>query len=214
MQTTSESKLVVYGAPMSSAIPVMLAVEELGVPHEFVAVDLEAGDQRKPEFLALNPNGKVPMILVDGSPVFESLAILQWLGERYGVERGLWPKANTRARFEAASWATWTYVTFSASFTRFSHACSERIPAERHNDAQAEFSAAELQSQLGLLDAKLSDQPYLGGAAYSLLDLIVGNGVIYAGFTGVPTKDHPHVEAWLARIQARPAYQKFWGGGA
>lgn len=213
MQTAPESKLVVYGTPISSAMPVMLAVEELGVPHEFVAVDLEAGDQRRPEFLAMNPNGKVPTIVADGNPMFEALAILQWLGERYGVERGLWPEANTRARFEAASWSTWMYVTFSGSFNRFSHASNERIPAERHNKAQAEFSAAELQSHLALLDAKLTDHPYLGGKDYSLLDLIVGSGVIYATFTGIPTKDHPNVEAWLARFQARPAYQKLWGRG-
>jgi GST-like protein len=99
-------KLVLYASPMSSATPVTLALTELDVPHEFVHVDLTAGDQHKPAFVALNPNGKVPTLVIDGKPMFEALAILQWLGDRFGVERGTWPAADTRERFEALSWST------------------------------------------------------------------------------------------------------------
>lgn len=93
--------IVFYTATWSSAAPVAYALAELGVPHEQVTLDLEAGDQRKPEFLALNPNGKVPTLVVDGTPMFEGLAIVLWLGDRYGVERGQWPHADAPARFEA-----------------------------------------------------------------------------------------------------------------
>ena len=68
---------------------------ELGVPHQSVKLDLSQGDQRKPEFLALNPNGKVPTITVDGAPMFEALAIELWLGHTYGVKSGLWPAGGT-----------------------------------------------------------------------------------------------------------------------
>ena len=83
--------LTFYYTPMSSATRVHWALEELGVPYEKVKMDLAAGDQRKPEYLALNPNGKVPLLVGDGTPIFESLAILLHLGETYGVEKGLFP---------------------------------------------------------------------------------------------------------------------------
>src|SRR5690242_11716885 len=81
-----------YYSPMTSATRVHWALEELGVPYEKIKLDLTAGDQKKPEYLALNPNGKVPLFVdEEGRPIFESLAILLYLGERYGVAKGLYP---------------------------------------------------------------------------------------------------------------------------
>ena len=62
------SHIVLYWHPMSSATPVACALAELGVPHERVKVDITTGEQRRPDYLALNPNGKVPTITVDGAP--------------------------------------------------------------------------------------------------------------------------------------------------
>lgn len=208
MTAPEAPSIVLYASPMSSAIPVIQALAELEVPHERIHVDLSAGDQRRPEFLALNPNGRVPTLVVDGTPMFEALAIMQWLGDRFGVERGLWPAADAPKRLEALSWSTWTYVTFSAAFQRLIHSSSERIPAERHNQAQAEHAAAELQTLLGLLDARLASRPYLLGDTFSLTDLIVGNGVSYGTFCGAPVDDHPHVQSWLSRLRARDSYKK------
>ena len=67
--------IVFYWSPFSSASPIACALAELQVPQERVKVDLKAGEQRRPEFLALNPNGKVPTLTVDGAPLFEALAI-------------------------------------------------------------------------------------------------------------------------------------------
>lgn len=202
--------ITLYAAPMSSATPVVHAFAELEVPFEMVRVNLQAGDQRKAEFLALNPNGKVPTLVVDGTPMFEALAIMQWLGDRFGVERGLWPAADAPARLEALSWSTWAYVTFGSVFQRFNYASSDRIPAELHHAAQAEHSGQQLQDLLGLLDARLADRPYLLGADFSLADLIVGSVVTYATYCGVSAEKHPHVGAWLERFHKRPAFQKAW----
>jgi glutathione S-transferase len=89
------SKIVFYWHSMSSASPVASALVELGVPHDRVKADITTGEQHRPEFLAVNPNGKVPTLTVDGAPMFEALAIEMWLGERYGVKTGLWPQAGT-----------------------------------------------------------------------------------------------------------------------
>lgn len=103
---------------MSSASAVYWALEELGVPYEKVLIDLKAGDSRKPEFLTINPNGKVPAIVHDGTTVFESGAIQIYLGETFGVERGLFPEAGPK-RGAATSWIVWCSVTLVDALARF-----------------------------------------------------------------------------------------------
>ena len=88
------NKIVFYWHPMSSATPVACALAELDVPHERVKVDIRAGEQHRPDFLALNPNGKVPTLTVDGAPMFEALAIAMWLGERYGPTGAYWAMSS------------------------------------------------------------------------------------------------------------------------
>jgi glutathione S-transferase len=201
-----------YNAPFSSALPVACTLNELGVPHERVQIDLASGAQKKPEFLALNPNGKVPTLVADGTPMFEALAIVQWLGERYGVDKGLWPAASAPARMTALAWSTWGYVTFAAAVSRLNLSTSDRVPVELHHPAQAAHAHAELQQLLGMLDARLVDKSYVLGADYSLVDLLLANMVRYAGLCGVATAVHARVQAWLERCHQRPALSVEWGG--
>jgi len=197
--------IVFHWYPQSSASPIACALAELQVPHERVKVDIQAGEQRRPEFLALNPNGKVPTLTVDGAPLFEALAIHLWLGEQWGVERGLWPEAGTSQRLAAMSWCTWAYVTYGAVVSR--------LYVVAHGDEQsrdarlAERAIADLDSLLGLLDAHLTRQPWMVGDQYSLADLVVASVVGYTAFLGAPVAAHPKVQAWLSTIKARPAMQ-------
>src|SRR3989338_2710606 len=130
------SHIVLYWHPMSSATPVACALAELGVPHERVKIDITTGEQRRPDFLALNPNGKVPTLTVDGAPMFEALAIEMWLGHRFGIERGLWPATGTPEALQALSWCTWAYVTYGALVGRL-HVATQGEEVWR-NAAQAE----------------------------------------------------------------------------
>src|SRR5262245_11968243 len=95
--------LIFYYAPMSSASPTHWILEELGVPYEKVKVDLQGGESKKPEFLKINPNGKVPTLVHDGTVIFESVAIAIHLGETFGVERKLFPAPGLQ-RAEAIKW--------------------------------------------------------------------------------------------------------------
>jgi glutathione S-transferase len=197
--------LVFYTAPWSSASPVACALAELNVPHEKVTFDLSKGDTRKPEFLALNPNGKVPTLIVDGTPMFEALAILLWLGERYGVDKGLWPDVKDPARVQALSWCTWSYVTYASTLGLLAYATSEKLSAEVKNPAQAAIARKELERLLGLLEERLSRQKYMLGAKYSLVDLVVGSVIGYGVMVGSKVDGHPHVKAWLEDFHGRPS---------
>lgn len=197
--------IVLYWHPMSSASPVAAALAELGVPHERVKVDIKTGEQRRPEFLALNPNGKVPTLTADGAPMFEALAIQLWLGERFGVDSGLWPAAEAPERLQAMSWCAWAYVTYGAAIWSLFHAAHGEEP--RRDAAQAQAALSDLDALLAVLDAHLATRTWVLGPAYTLADLVVGSVVGYSVYLGAPAAAHPHVQAWLSRVQARPAMQ-------
>jgi glutathione S-transferase len=197
------SKIVLYWHPMSSATPVACALAELDVPHERVKIDITTGEQRRPAFLALNPNGKVPTLTVDGAPMFEAVAIEMWLGETYGVKKGLWPAEGTPERLQAMAWSTWSYVTYGAQLVRLQAARDMGTPDDAHGTA----GHKGMDDLLALLDARLAKQPWMLGDAYSLVDLIVGSVIGYSVYIGAPVQKHPHVTAWLQKVQARPAMQ-------
>jgi glutathione S-transferase len=199
--------IIFYHSPMSSAAPVAWALAELGTPHERIHVNLGAGDQRKPDFLALNPNGKVPTLVIDGAPMFEALAIMLYLGDRFGVEKGLWPALDDARRPPAMAWSVWSYVSFGTSLRQLFYAQSERLGPEYQNKSQADHARKELGSLLSLLDAHLAKQPWVLGGSFSLADLIPAAVIGFAETTGVEVKPHERVNEWLRRCQARPTFR-------
>jgi len=205
--------IVFYEAPMSSATPVAWALAELDLPHRRVRLDLAAGDQKKPEYLQLNPNGRVPLLVIDGQPLFEGLAIIQWLGDVHGVERGLWPRAGTPERFAALSWSTWAYVSYNAVVQRLLFASGERVPEEMRSPAQAELARRDLAWYLAALDGTLATRPYVAGDTFTLADVMVASVLGYGTFIGASLDAAPHVVAWIGRCQDRPAYRKTWFEG-
>jgi GST-like protein len=203
--------IVFYYAPMSSATPVTWALAELQVPHEKVKLDLTKGDQRKPEFLALNPNGQVPTLVADGTPMFEALAIMHWLGDRYGVQKKLWPASDDPARMQALAWTTWGYVSFASVVGRLFFA-SDHLGPQFKNDVQAAHCRQELDKLLSLLGERLGDRPYLLSNDFSLADLILASVVGWANMNQVPLDNQPRVRAWIERCQARPSAKASFGG--
>lgn len=203
--------LTFYRAPFSSATPVAVALAELEVPHETVSFDLKKTDHKQPSFLKLNPNGKVPTLVVDGTPMFEALAILQWLGDRYGVARGLWPAFDAPERLSALSWTTWAYASYGPALVRHYMASHDVMPPEMHNTAQAARAKQDLDEYLRILEARLARQAFMLGEQYSLVDLVVANAVQYGVVCGVPVDDHASINRWLKECLARPAFKGEWG---
>ncbi|MET0391295.1 MAG: glutathione S-transferase family protein [Polyangiales bacterium] len=201
--------IVFYRAPMSSATPVYWALNELGVPFEEVKLDLAQGEQKKPEFLKLNPNGKVPTLVVDGTPMFEALAIMQYLGDRFGVEKKLWPATNDPQRLQALSWTTWSYVSVGRAVGALFLSRAEQFG--KPNPAQIAYAEKELQSLIGILDGRLAQKPFLLSDQFSLADLVVSSVIGWVTMNQVTLDAHPHVSDWLARCQGRPSAKASWG---
>ncbi len=198
------SDLKFYYAPMTSATRVHWALEELGAPYEKVRLDLAAGDHKKPEYLALNPNGKVPLLVAEGEPIFESLAILLYLGERFGVDKNLFPTPSP-ARAIAFKWMAWGSVTLSDALTRFLRNTSERFPADERNPKAAEAAKNDLHNALGILNTELATKEYLLGDAFSLVDVSIVSFIPFMARLGVDLSAYGNVNAWVGRCMGRPA---------
>jgi glutathione S-transferase len=203
--------IVFYYTPMSSATRIHWALEELGIPYEKKKLDLSAGDQKKADYLALNPNGKVPLLVDEGVPIFESLAILLHLGERFGVEKGLFP-APGMARAEAFKWIAWAQVSLGDVISRLFRNTMDRFPAEERNAKAAETAKREAAEHLLILEKALAGKDFLAGKQFSLTDLAVAGACMVLGRVGVDFGPYPSVQAWVARCTSRPALARAMQG--
>jgi glutathione S-transferase len=204
--------IVFYYTPMTSATRVHWALEELGVPYDKVKIDLSKGEQRQPDFLKLNPNGKVPCMVIDGQPVFESLAMLLYLGEAYGVDKGLFPPPGPQ-RLEAFKWMSWGSVSLVEAGSRLMRNTSERFPAEHRSAAQAAAAHAEIAELLRVLDSGIGARPFLVGDQFTLVDVTVGAAVLFlAQRLNVELTKYPNVAAWAGRLTSRPALGRALSG--
>lgn len=196
--------LTFYYSPMSSSNRVHWALEELGIPYEKVKVDLAAGAQKSPEYLALNPNGKVPLLVADGHPIFESLAILIFLGEEFGAEKGLFPRAGLD-RAEALKWLAWSGVTLTEALFRYLRNTSERFPAEEKNEKAAAAAKNDLAGHFAILEKALSGKDYMLGSSFSLVDVALASVFPLMARLGIDTSPYKNITEWVGRCISRPA---------
>jgi glutathione S-transferase len=202
--------LTFYYAPMSTASITQLVLEELGVPCEKVKLDIQKGDTKKPEFLKISPNGKVPVVVHDGVVIWESSAITMYLGEAFGVEKKLYPAAGPK-RGEAMSWIAWTNVTLGDAVARFTRNTMSWIPAEQHNAKAAEVAKEDIQHCLRILDESLESKQFLIGD-YTLVDTHLNSFVAWLRHMKMDLGAYARLNAWSQRCAARPAYAKVMAG--
>jgi len=213
--------LVFYGAPMSTATITEAVLAELDVPHERRMLEFGPNGTQSPEFLKVNPNGRVPALVHDGTALWESAAITLYLGESFGVERGLFP-APGAGRGRAMSWVVWSNVALAEAGGRLAASqpaggdggVQEGSIDHSEEDAAAEARArADIVKLLGVLEAGLGGQDFLLGG-YSLVDTHVSSIVGWLGMMGMGTEPYPAIAAWMGRCWSRPALARLMGQGA
>ena len=146
---------------------VALCLEEMGLKYELVPVDTRKGDQHKPEFLAVNPNAKVPAIVDDGVTVFDSNAILLYLAEKTGQ---FLPGTSLKARGEMLSWLMFVASgigPYSGQAVHF------RNYAPGQNDYAVNRYTFEADRHWGILEARLGKGRYVCGDVYTIVDMAV-----------------------------------------
>jgi glutathione S-transferase len=195
-----------YGIPQSRALRSIWAIEEVGIDYELVPTHF-VGDSKKPEYLAINPNGRIPA-LVDGDvTLFESMAINLYLAKTYGGD--LYPKApQDEAR--AVQWSFW-------GMTELEHPLIEMVlnkfmlPEDQRSPEAVRNAEQAIDKPLQVLDAALSERPYLLGGAFSIADLNVASVLSMANFVGLDVSGHANVKRWLDTCMARPAFARAQG---
>jgi GST-like protein len=177
-----------------------IALEELGLPYQVRAVNVFAGEGRSPEFLAINPAGKIPVIrdLETDLVLSESDAILIYLADKVGRLLPSSGKERTRALELLFLQASLQGPMFGQRM-HFSIFSSETVPyAIRRYEEQGEIIDA-------LVDRLLSGGPYFLGAAYSVVDIAFYSWYFAAKAAGFEFDTHPNLSAWFERVSVRPA---------
>jgi glutathione S-transferase len=193
-----------YYAPMSTAVRTTWAIEELGVPCERKRIDIQKKETKTEAFLKLNPNGTVPLLVVDGVPIFESTAILLYLGETYGVEKGLYPPPGLK-RAETLKWVIWGNVGFTEPVGRWARSTGRFASADQQNASAAEAASKDLGAAMQILDNALAGKSYLVDDKFSLADLAVSSYLGWLMFMGYDYSSFKNVKAWGERCLGRPA---------
>ena len=199
------SNLIVHGRATSSNVQtVMWVAAELGLECERLDVGGVFGGNDTPEYLALNPTGLVPTLQDGDVTVFESCAIVRYLGARYGDET-FWP-ADPAERAELDQWAEWGKGTLSRAVIYDIFWTLVRTPkAERDLEALA-AGIVNTGKLMQILDARLGDGPYLNGENFSFADFAVSHALYRYYTLDFDRAAAPNVDAYYKRMTERPAY--------
>ncbi|KAB8311115.1 MULTISPECIES: GSH-dependent disulfide bond oxidoreductase [Rahnella] len=197
-----------YYAPTPNGHKISLFLEESGLQYRLHRIDISAGDQFKPEFLALSPNNKIPAIVdsqpVDGGApvsVFESGAILQYLAEKTGK----FLSKELRERTSTLEWLYWQVAGFGPMLGQnhhFTHYAPQPVPYAIERFLQ------ETRRLYGVLNRQLEKNAYIAGDHYSIADIATYPWVVAHERQRVDLAEYPAVRNWFERVKARPATQK------
>ncbi|WP_286952235.1 MULTISPECIES: glutathione S-transferase N-terminal domain-containing protein [Brevundimonas] len=207
-------RLQLYSLPTPNGVKVSILLEELGLPYEAHLVDISKDETWTPEFLSLNPNGKIPAIIDPDGPgdkplaLFESGAILVYLAEK----AGRFLPTDPAARYETLQWVFFQMAAIGPMFGQvgFFHKYAGR---EFEDKRPRDRYVAESRRLLGVLEGRLKDRAWIMGDDYTIADIAILGWVRnlvehYGAGELVGYADFPHVAAWLARGLARPAVQR------
>jgi len=198
-----------YMWPTPNGLKISIALREMGIPYTVIPVNIGAGDQFKPEFLKLSPNGRMPAIVdfdtEDGQPlsIFESGAILQHLGRR----SGMFYAQDQRGRAEVEQWLFWQVGglgPMAGQANHFRTYAPTFLPDQRMVAYGANRYTNEVDRLWGVVERRLQDRDFLAGD-YSIADMACWPWMRNPAGHGCDVDEFPRARAWRARIAERPA---------
>ena len=194
-----------WATPNGHKVHIML--EECGLAYRAIPVDIGAGDQFKPDFLAISPNNRIPAITdpqgPDGKPIslFESGAILIYLA----AKTGKFMPATDRAKYEVLQWLMFQMGGVGPMLGQNHHF---RLYAPEKLDYAINRYTNEARRLYGVIDRRLARSEYLGGKDYSIADIATFPWLRNWERQGIVLAEYPHLKAWFEKIADRPAVQR------
>jgi glutathione S-transferase len=193
-----------YGRGAAS-LAIHAALKEIGVPYELAEIDLEAGQQRSPEYLRVNPQGKVPTLLIDGKPFHESAALMMILAERHPQSK-LAPDAGSLARAEWYALIVTLANNLGNNFRLWFYPSD--IGSGEGDTALRGAIQQRIEATWAMLDARLSDRgPYLLGETFSGADLMLTMYMRWSRNMPRPATSWPALQKYADMMRARPSWQ-------
>lgn len=199
--------LKIYGTAASRAARPLWLAHEMGLAHEHIPLAFTGGATRTPEFLAINPNGRIPVVDDDGVLVWESMACVLYLAERFKAPGVPLLAAQDHAeQAEILRWSFWVVTECEKDALAF---LMHRIlmPADRRKPQLADDAERHLLVPLRVLDQHLRARPYLAGERFTAADICVASVLAWVQGAASLMAQCPRVDDWLQRCLSRPAYR-------
>lgn len=183
--------------------------KHVGADVEFVRVDLARGEHRTPEYLARNPNGKVPLLVVGDQNLWESSAIMAWLARK--AESELWP-SSAEDQVELLRWITWDATNFMprAGAYYFEHYVKPRLGLGVPDDAKLAAAAPEFHRVASILEHHLSAHPFVVGKCLTVADFCLAATLPHAEEIHLPIAEYVNIRRWHDRLMSLPAWSNPW----
>lgn len=196
-----------YYAPNTRAVRIAWLLNELGIDYELVRFKLGQKEMRAPDYLAVNPMGRVPTLEDGDVRIFESGAIVQYVLARHGEGR----LAPAVADPEFPTYLQWLHYAEGMIMPPVNTIIVETVllPPARRNQTNADRAVKLLTRALAAVETGLAGREYLAGE-FSGADIMTGHATIVAARLGGDISDKPNVAAYIDRLKARPALEKAW----
>lgn len=194
------SRLRIYGIARTRAFRALWVAKELGLDYEHIPIEIGDAGARTPEFMSINPNGRLPVIVDGDFVLFESLAITMYLAKKHSLGR-LYPGAlEDEAR--TWQWSLWALTEVDRGVNIWSlHAV--RLPPDERDAAKRAEALKVVAAPFKVLDAAVADRPYLLGEDFTVADLNVA--AVISRAIEMDLSAVPNLKAWLLRCLERPA---------
>ncbi|MEZ4468064.1 MAG: glutathione S-transferase family protein [bacterium] len=194
--------IALYGMPRSRSTRALWAAEEAGLPYEFRRLDAQQGELRRPDFLALNAGGKVPVLVDEDFVLTESGAIVTWIAEQ-APALGLVPAAGSRARAHYDQWLLFVLTELEQPLWQAAKHTFV-LPEKLRISEVLPVCAREFGRAAQVLAQGLSDREFLVGDAFTMADLLAGHTLAWARQQRLPLEPE-NLQAYAERLWARPA---------
>lgn len=193
----------IYGISASRAFRCLWLAEELKLDYQRVSLDFRGDSLKTPEYLAINPNARVPSLQDGDLTLWESMAINLYMASKYGREEGFWPD-TPEAEGQTYQWTFW--VMSEIELPLLSVLMHKRLlPEDQRDEQKLKRNLGVLKTPMQILDQALEGREYLVHDRFTVADLNLAAVFSWVKPARLSLKDYPHLDAWLNRCLARPA---------
>lgn len=204
----------IYADPITvNCRKVLAGLDLMGAPYELVHIDYFQGQQKSPEYTAVNPNASIPAMVDGDLTLWESNAILQYAADKVGNASAYPTDLKTRA--DINRWLLWESSSwFPSCYVFLVENCVKPLLGGAPDPAVLEAQAAQFHKLAGILDARLAQHTWVaGGSQPTIADIALAAPMHLHGWQQLPLDPHPHLRRWLLeRVEHLPCWDRTWVG--